>query len=191
MGSCDYEAVSALVDGELDEKECDALLEHLNSCSDCCRLFERFHAARTLFQGEADLAVPEDFPERVTAALPDQGPVGAPDNDAPTPQRHGFGASRRGWLAAAAGVAALAITGGLLWSGGGPGGSVSESRMASSPGKAGPPAGTSASEAPQAVSADSESDYADLRRYLREHSRFVPAGNDAGFQRVGMEVGQR
>lgn len=191
MGSCDPEAVSALVDGELDEKECDALLEHLNSCSDCCRIFERFHAARTLFRGETELAVPDDFPERITAALHDQGSVGAADNDDSAPRSRGWGVPRSGWLAAAAGVAALAITGGLLMSGGGPGGSVNQSRMAGSPGEAGPPAENAGGQSPEAVPADSEADYADLRRYLRDHSRFVPAGNQADFQRVGMEAGQR
>ncbi|MFB6261284.1 MAG: sigma-E factor negative regulatory protein, partial [Thiohalorhabdaceae bacterium] len=98
MGSCDYEAVSALVDGELDEQECDSVIRHLNECRECCRLFERFHATRTLVRGEGDIAMPRDISDRVSAAIAEEAPA-VPDNETGPAQPASRGRFGWGWVA--------------------------------------------------------------------------------------------
>jgi|GEM_PF-6497432 len=188
MGSCDYEAVSALVDGELNEQECEGVIRHLNECRDCCRLFERFHATRNMVRGEGGLSVPQDFCERVSEAIANEAPYGAanvtPLSQADRGGRTG-GRSPWAWVATAAGLAGVALVAGLLLNQTPtPGGSASSPSLAQSS----PPA--SEPRAQQQPEPDSDN-VAAIKRYLPEHSSFVPSGSGAEFQRTRLEVDKR
>ncbi|HKJ87632.1 MAG TPA: sigma-E factor negative regulatory protein [Gammaproteobacteria bacterium] len=212
MGSCDFEAVSALVDGELSETECDAVIEHLNECRDCCRLFERFHTTRTLVRGESEIVVPEGFCERVAAAIAHEEPLppareeplppgsSGRDPGLPDPSRGAF-RPQGGWLAMAAGVAGVAVAGALLWTQTSvapisePGSSASPSLAQSSESTPNPkPSATTRDSSPSPIlktSTGDQSGVATIRRYLPEHSSLVPSGPKAEFHRTRLEVGKR
>lgn len=186
MGSCDFEAVSALVDGELGEQECEAVLRHLNECRQCCQLFERFHAARTLFRGEGEVAVPEGFCERVSAAIAQEHPPVSGPGD--------LGSSRGsfrplwGWLATAAGLTVVVAAAGLLWS-------QTATRPASAPtpdSLARSPESRSTVQTPAKAAGEADPDsFATYQRYLAEHSGLVPSGPGAEFRRARLEVEKR
>ncbi|SCY55252.1 sigma-E factor negative regulatory protein [Thiohalorhabdus denitrificans] len=193
MGSCDFEAVSAMVDGELSENECDAVIEHLNQCRDCCRLFERFHTTRTLMRGEGEIVVPEGFCERVAAAIAEEAPAAGREEGG----RAGRSASSRGafpaqwgWLATAASVAGVAVAGALLWSQTATGptsGPEPSSTLADSGASASDPAEPSGLQ----TASETEKSMATIQRYLPEHSSLVPSGPEARFQRTSLEVNER
>ena len=186
MGACDYEAVSALVDGELSDQECETVIQHLNECRACCHLFERFHATRSLVRGEGEAAVPVDLSDRIASAIPEEeapsggadvvsGPWGAGKHKPP----------RRTWLATAAGVAGVAVAAGALWL-----------QTDTRPGTASAPAmadadSPSRTETAARPAAEQDNNVAAIRRYLPEHSSFVPSGPDAEFQRTTLEVKDR
>lgn len=180
MGSCDYEAVSALVDGELDEQECDGVIRHLNECRECCRLFERFHATRTLVRGEGDIAMPRDLSERVSAAIAEEAP-GVPDNGDAPPRVGSQGRFAWGWAATAAGIAGVAVAAGLLLNQ-----APSPSDSGSSPSLA--QSAESASDPSTRQATESSEDMAAIQRYLPEHSSVVPSGPGAEFQRTRLET---
>jgi len=184
MGSCDYEAVSALVDGELDERECEGVIRHLNECRECCRLFERFHATRNFVRGEAGPSVPGDFCERVSAAIANEAPP-AEANVAPIPTRAGQaqGSRRPGWGWAAAGVAGVALAAGLVV------------QQTPEPDDAGSVPSLAQSSQPASRGVDQPAPDSDnvaaIKRYLPEHSSFVPNGSGAEFQRTRLDVDKR
>ncbi|MFP4559799.1 MAG: sigma-E factor negative regulatory protein [Thiohalorhabdus sp.] len=199
MGSCDFEAVSAMVDGELSENECDAVIEHLNQCRDCCRLFERFHTTRTLMRGEGEIIVPEGFCERVAAAIAEEAPVNGREEGS-TAGRPGSGRgafpAQWGWLATAASVAGVAVAGAMLWSQTATGptpGSEPPSTLAESGEKSSEPAEPAEPSELQTASEASDTDksMATIQRYLPEHSSLVPSGPEARFQRTSLEVNER
>jgi len=191
MGACDYEAVSALVDGELSEQECETVIQHLNECRQCCRLFERFHATRSLVRGEGDAVVPVDLSDRISDAISREAPLSGTAQVVPGP---GTGARAKtyrptwAWLATAAGVAGIALMAGtlLLPQGDGPG-STSSPSLASSTAQPDPEAASPS----RAASAEKDNSVAAIQRYLPEHSSFVPSGPDAEFQRTRLEVKDR
>lgn len=186
MGSCDYEAVSALVDGELNEQECEGVIRHLNECGECCRLFERFHATRNLVRGEGGPAVPGDFCERVSAAIAHEvsHPASGVTPLNPGAEKPGSGdRTRWAWVASAAGLAGVALAAGLLLS-----------QSPTSPSNPGPSPTLADSSPAEPESSprrqpDSEN-VAAIKRYLPEHSSFVPSGTGAEFQPTRLEVNQ-
>lgn len=195
MGSCDFEAVSALVDGELSESECDTVIQHLNECRDCCRLFERFHTTRTLVRGEGEPVVPEGFCERVSAAIAKEEPLSRPgdqggSNRGSTSRSSLHSRYQWGWLATAAGVAGVAVAGAMLWSQTANGpvpGSGASSTLAQSP-----HSGQETSESRvMETSTTEDKSMATIRRYLPEHSNLVPSDPKAEFQRTRLEVNKR
>jgi negative regulator of sigma E activity len=185
MGSCDYEAVSALVDGELGEQECEGVIRHLNDCRECCRLFERFHATRNLVRGDGGPNVPVDFCERVSAAIANEAPPAA-DNVSAIGQAGKRTASKPrpvwGW-AAAAGLAGVTLAAGLL---------ALQSPAPDAPGSSPNLAQSSqpASENRSQSSSDADN-VAAIKRYLPEHSSFVPSGSGAEFQRTRLDSDKR
>jgi len=185
MGSCDYEAVSALVDGELNEQECDGVIRHLNECRECCRLFERFHANRTLVRGEGGLDVPQDLCDRVSAAIANESSRGRENVTAMAAAGSGPKRVARSpwtWVATAAGVAGIALAAGLLLQQ-----TPTPNGSATSPSLA-----QSAQPEPEARAQQPDSDnVAAIKRYLPEHSSFVPSGSGAEFQRARLEVDKR
>ncbi len=187
MGSCDFEAVSALVDGELGEQECEVVLRHLNECRQCCHLFERFHAARNLVRGEGRVPIPSDFCERISAAIAEEHPPGSGSED-PGSSRGAF-RPLWGWLAAAAGLTVVVAAGGLLWpqAGTGPASAPSTPGSLARSSEPAPAPQTATSQSP---SPESEN-VAAIQRYLSEHSGFVPSGPGAEFQRTRLEVERR
>jgi negative regulator of sigma E activity len=191
MGACDYEAVSALVDGELSEQECETVIRHLNECRHCCRLFERFHATRSLVRGEGDVVVPVELSERISAAISREEPLKPSTGTAKVVAGPGAKAKTARpswtWLASAAGVAGLALVAGtlLLSNDEGPGSASSPSLASSDQPN---PEAASRSRAP---SAEQDNSVATIQRYLPEHSSFVPSGPDAEFQRTRLEVKDR
>ncbi|HKJ72164.1 MAG TPA: sigma-E factor negative regulatory protein [Gammaproteobacteria bacterium] len=189
MGSCDYEAVSALVDGELEEQECDAVIRHLNECRECCHLFERFHATRNLVRGESGPSVPGDFCERVSAAIANERPH-MPDNVTPLPeagQRPATVARTAwGWAATAAGLVGVALVAGVLLSRTpAPGDAGSSPTLAQSSQSAPSEAATPAPTQPE------PENVAAIKRYLPEHSSFVPSSTGAEFQRTRLQLDKR
>jgi negative regulator of sigma E activity len=192
MGSCDYEAVSALVDGELGEQECEGVIRHLNECRECCRLFERFHATRNFVRGEASLSAPRDLCERVSAAIASEAPPAddpAGDNVVALGERPGKAHSGKrtswAWAASAAGLAGIALAAGLVLN------------QAPSPGQSGSSPSLAQSSPSQTETPTSRSQPADsenvaaIKRYLPEHSSFVPSGSGAEFQRTRLQVDKR
>ncbi|MEF8792197.1 sigma-E factor negative regulatory protein [Thiohalorhabdus sp.] len=182
MGSCDYEAVSALVDGELDEQECDGVIRHLNECRECCRLFERFHATRTLVRGEGEIATPRDLSDRVSAAIAEEAPR-APDNGGAPAQTVSRGRFGWGWMATAAGIAGVAVAAGFLMNQ-----VPTPNNSGSSPSLAQPAEPAPETRTPQATESE---DMATIQRYLPEHSSFVPNGAGAEFQRTRLGTEKR
>lgn len=196
MASCDYEAVSALVDDELTEGECQRLLSHLDHCLECRRLFERFHATRDLVRGQGEATLPEGLGDRILAALADEAPhrpeaTPPPLAETISPPPHARPAWA--WVATAAGIAGIAVMTTLLWS---PSPS-SGPQPASSPNfaefslEASDPSDASPSDTTRDGSSSEARDMEAIKRYLSEHSTFVSNGPQAEFQRAGLEAGNQ
>lgn len=189
MASCDYEAISALVDDELDETECQRVLDHMDDCPDCRRLFERFHLTRSYVRREAGAAPPEGFCDRLLSALARET-SSVPDNvEWMNRSRKWNPKTGWTWLATAAGLGALAVGTAMLWSPTAPG-----------PSQASDPSFAQASQdppAPQEPAAENGStdstarDMEAIKRYLSEHSSFVSNGPRADFQRARLEAGNQ
>jgi negative regulator of sigma E activity len=193
MGSCDYEAVSALVDGELGEQECEGVIRHLNECGECCRLFERFHATRNFVRGEGSLSAPQDFCERVSAAIANEVPPAtddaAADNVVALDGQSAKACRGRpttwAWVASAAGLAGIALGAGLVLNQ-----TPTPGQSGSSPSLAQSPPSQAETTASRPQSPDSDN-VAAIKRYLPEHSSFVPSGSGAEFQRTRLQVDKR
>lgn len=188
MGSCDYEAVSALVDGELGEQECEGVIRHLNECRECCRLFERFHATRTYVRGEASLSAPQDFCERVSAAIANETPPGGAnvvDMESRAANADSGKRATWAWMGTAAGLAGIALVAGLVLNQ-----TPNPGQSGSSPSLAQSAPSESETTASRPQSPDSEN-VAAIKRYLPEHSSFVPSGSGAEFQRTRLQVDKR
>lgn len=63
------EEFSALLDGELDKETRTALEEHLAGCADCLRELDRLKQVDATFRRLAPKQAPEDFDERIRAAV--------------------------------------------------------------------------------------------------------------------------
>ena len=192
MASCDYEAISALVDDELEEAECQRVLDHMDDCPECRRLFERFHLTRSYVRVEGGATPPEGFCDRLLSALARET-SSVPDN-VEWMKRPGKRAAKTGWtwLATAAGLGALAVGTAVLWSPTPPGPS-----QASDPSfaQASPDQASQDPKAPQEPAAENGSpdsspsgDMEAIERYLSEHSSFVSNGPRADFQRARLEA---
>lgn len=205
MPSCDYEAISALVDDELTEDECQQLFGHLVHCPECRRLFERFHTTRNLVRNQGEAPLPEGLGDRILAALAEEAPhrpeATPPSQPNPTPVTpHAAASPSRSrtqpawaWMATAAGVAGIAVMTTFLWS---PSPS-SGPQPASSPNfaefslEASELSDVSPSDTARDESSSKTQDMEAIQRYISEHSTFVSNGPQAEFQRAGLEVGNR
>lgn len=193
MASCDYEAISALVDDELEEAECQRVLDHMDDCPECRRLFERFHLTRNYVRGEGGATPPEGFCDRLLTALVHET-SSLPDNVEwlKRPRKRAL-KSGWAWFATAAGLGALAVGTAMLWSPTAPGPSqASDPSFAQAPQDPQAPQETPAPQEPAAENGSPESspsrDMETIERYLSEHSSFVSNGPRADFQRARLEA---
>jgi len=165
------ERLSALMDDGLDGASCDECLEQLGKDAELRERWALYHLIGDTLRGTTAQALPESFRERLTAE---------PTVLAPPRARHGS-AGRGAWqypLAAAAGVAAVALVGWLalpqLQPNTGPIASTAPSAAPIAL-SAAPPAGRDQPGAPAAVPIAS-----DMGDYLIAHQRFSPSSAMSG-----------
>ncbi len=104
------EKLSALIDGELDETESSKLIQAIQDDPKLMAIWERYHLARAVLQGEISQAPANDFASKVAEKVAD-----TPTVLAPIRIKHGRQLNRAtrivGNLAIAASIAAIAIIG--------------------------------------------------------------------------------
>ncbi len=185
MASCDYEAISALVDDELEEAECQQVLNHMSECAECRQIFEWFHTTQNLVRGESRAAPMVGFRERILTAVACEEPSLPSDLDGESIRQPACQKRRWRWVAVAAGAGAIIAVTAFL---------SSPSHFGFSSTSTSPPVARSSQEtASPSVSrqASHSEDEAAIRRYLSVHSSFVSSGRRAEFQRARLEAGGR
>lgn len=164
------ERLSALIDGALDDASCDDCLKRLGSDADLRRDWSVYHLIGDALRGTAASALPTEFESRLAAE---------PTVLAPTAAR-ARAAGRGSWhyaLAAAAGVAAVALVGWVALPQLQPAGDAS---VAAAPQPAAPAVAAAAPAREQPLARAAVPVATNMDDYLIAHQRFSPSSAMSG-----------
>ncbi len=188
MASCEHEAISAFIDGELPEKECKEVMRRISSSKDSRQVYEHFCLVGSLLRGEVEPSVPKGLADQVAEAIASE----------PIPSRgsksyferldsRNLTKLRPRWYWASIGVVgviAVTVIGVTHWP------NTSPLSPHSSPSSSNPSPLVRQARPPVTPTRITQADVATLQSYLQEHAYLIPSGPGARFQRTSFEVGK-